>query len=86
MNTVKENDVVFSSCGKISREVYYVKDRSRNFYVMGSMGCCLSTAIGFAICKPKIKVISICGDGEILMSLGTLVLLNKIQDMYKGEL
>lgn len=79
MKTVDENVVVFSSCGKISREVYYIKDRPRNFYVQGSMGSTLSIAIGFALSKPLIKVVVIAGDGESLMGLDSLILLNKIQ-------
>ena len=35
------DEVVISSTGMISREVYKVKDRSRNFYVLGSMGSAL---------------------------------------------
>jgi len=82
MNTVDDSSIVISSCGKISREVFYVKDRPKNFYVQGSMGSSLAIGIGISLCKPE-KVVVIAGDGEILMSLGTLVLLNKLQKEKK---
>jgi len=84
MNSIT-NEAVISSCGRISREVYYVKDRPRNFYVMGSMGATLGIGIGVAISKPDIKVVVIAGDGDILMNLDTLILLNKLQDIYSGQ-
>lgn len=75
-NVTKE--LVLSSCGLISRELYNTKDRPENFYVMGSMGATLGIAIGLALNTNK-EVIAIVGDGEILMSLGTLVLMNKLR-------
>ena len=83
MQTVKDEDIIISSCGKISREVFYVKDRPQNFYVMGSMGA--SLGIGIAICKPNSKVIVIAGDGEILMGLGSLILLKKLQKLAERK-
>jgi len=82
MDTVTD-EIVISSCGKISREVYAICHRNKNFYVQGSMGAALPIGIGVALCKPDKKVIVIAGDGEILMSLGTLVLLNKLQKENK---
>ena len=73
LETVKENDIVVSSAGYPSRALYNVKDRDRNFYMMGSLGAALAFSIGIALNK-KDKVIAILGDGEILNSLGTLVL------------
>lgn len=78
---VNDEDVIVSSCGHISREVFFLKDRSLNFYVMGSMSASLGVAIGVAL-NTKRKVVVIAGDGEILMNLGTLVVLNKLQRKY----
>jgi len=72
------DDIVVTSCGMISREVFAVKDRPRNFYVQGSMGATLPIAIGLALSKPTKNVIAIVGDGETLMNLGTLVLMKKL--------
>jgi len=76
MNSVTD-ELVISSAGMISREVYTVKDRKRNFYVMGSMGASLGIGIGVAL-NTDMKVLVLVGDGEMLMSLGTLVLMNKL--------
>lgn len=84
MNTITD-EVVIASTGKISREVFYAKDRPLNFYVQGSMGSALPIGIGVAICKPKKEVIVIAGDGEILMGLDSLVLLNKLQKQDKAK-
>jgi thiamine pyrophosphate-dependent acetolactate synthase large subunit-like protein len=73
------DELVVCSCGMISREAYMVNDRSKNFYVMGSMGASLGIGIGLALTRPEMKVIVIAGDGEVLMSLGTLVLMNKLK-------
>lgn len=72
------NEVVIASNGMISREVYQVKDRPLNFYMLGSMGAGLAIGIGIAYTRPDIKVIVISGDGAVLMSLGTLALQKKL--------
>lgn len=77
MQSIK-TEFIISSCGMISREVYAVKDRPENFYVMGAMGSTLGIGIGLALNTDR-KVVVIVGDGEILMSLGTLVLMNKLK-------
>lgn len=77
MQSIKR-ELVISSCGMISREVYAVKDRLENFYVQGSMGATLGIGIGLALNTNR-KVVVIVGDGEILTSLGTLVLMNKMK-------
>lgn len=83
MNIVDNNTIVISSCGRISREVYAVNDRPLNFYVLGSMGSTIPIAMGIGICKPERDIIVIVGDGEVLMDLGSLVLLNKLQKTDK---
>lgn len=77
MNSVTD-ELVISSAGMISREVYSVRDRPGNFYVMGSMGASLGVGIGLALNTNR-DVLILAGDGEILMSLGTLVLMNKLK-------
>jgi len=77
MNDVHD-ELVICSTGMASREVYAVKDRPENFYVMGSMGAALGIGIGLAL-NTKRNVIVIAGDGDVLMSLGTLVLANKLK-------
>jgi len=72
------NEIIIVSNGMISREVYVIKDRPRNFYMLGSMGAALGIGIGIAYARPDLKVIVISGDGAALMSLGTLILHRKL--------
>lgn len=76
MEKVKD-EIVISSTGMISREVFFVKDRPKNFYMQGSMGCALAIGLGIAI-NSQHNVIVISGDAAVLMSLGTLVLHKKL--------
>lgn len=76
MATVMD-ELVVSSAGMISREVYATRDRAGNFYMMGSMGAALGLGIGLALNTNR-KVLVLAGDGETLMSLGSLVLMNKL--------
>lgn len=66
------NELVVCNLGDPSRELYSIKDRSENFYMMGSMGLTSSIAFGLAISQPKRRVFCIDGDGSILMNLGSL--------------
>ena len=78
MSTIKDNEIVVTSTGMPSRVVYHVKDRPLNFYTVGSMSSSLPISIGLAL-NTKRMVNVIAGDGDILMSLGTLVLMNKLK-------
>ncbi len=42
MNKLENDDLVISTTGMISREIYSYKDRKANFYMIGSM--CLATS------------------------------------------
>jgi sulfopyruvate decarboxylase subunit beta len=54
-----------------SRELYAVKDRPENFYMLGSMGMASSIGLGLALAQKR-RVIVLDGDGSVLMNLGTL--------------
>jgi len=72
------NDEFIISCnGMISRELFYIKDRPRNFYMLGSMGLASAIGLGVALSQPSVKVVVLAGDGNILMSLGTLATIGK---------
>lgn len=77
MSTI-DDEIIVSSCGMISREVYHVKDRPENFYLMGSMGSTVAVSIGIGLNVDR-DVIVIAGDGDVLMDLGSLVLLRKLE-------
>ena len=62
---------VFSTTGKISRELCRACDRRRNFYVVGSMGLASTIALGF--CRRTGRRTAVLdGDGAVLMHLGAL--------------
>jgi len=67
-----ENELVICNLGIPSKELYHLKDRDENFYMLGSMGLVSSIALGLAISKPEKKVLCVDGDGSILMNLGSL--------------
>jgi len=75
---IGNDDLVIASTGLPARVVYHVHDSQNNFYVQGSMGASLGIGIGLALNRPERKVHVIAGDADILMSLGTVVLMNKL--------
>lgn len=58
--------------GYPSRELFSVKDRPENFYMLGSMGLASSIGLGLALARRERKVMVLDGDGSVLMNLGTL--------------
>ena len=49
MSEINDNDLVISTTGMISREVFYIKERTSNFYMIGSMGLASSFGLGIAM-------------------------------------
>ena len=72
---VSASDLVLSTTGMISREVFLTKDRPQNFYMIGSMGLLSSFGLGLALLTPQQRVFVLEGDGSALMSLGTVPLI-----------
>lgn len=64
--------LLISNLGYPSRELYAVRDRRENFYMLGSMGLASSIGLGLALAQPGRKVMVLDGDGSVLMNLGTL--------------
>lgn len=63
--------LVVCNIGFPSMELYGIQDSPNFFYMLGSMG--MSSSIGLGVSKTtEKKVISIDGDGSVLMNLGTL--------------
>jgi sulfopyruvate decarboxylase subunit beta len=67
-----EDEIIICNIGAPSRELYNIKDRDKNFYMLGSMGLASSIAFGIASSKPEKDVWCIDGDGSLLMNLGSL--------------
>ena len=57
------DDLVVSTTGMISREIFMADDRPGNFYMLGSMGLLSSFGLGLALLTParKIPVLLIVG-------------------------
>ena len=75
LDQVGVGDLVLSTTGMISREVFVANDRPENFYMIGSMGLLSSFGLGMALHNPEKRVFVLEGDGSALMSLGTLPLI-----------
>ena len=69
---VAGDSLLVCNLGFPSRELFSAMDRPENFYMMGSMGLCSSIGLGLALARPDRKIISLDGDGAVLMNLGTL--------------
>jgi phosphonopyruvate decarboxylase len=65
-------DLVVSTTGFISRELFRVSDRPENFYMQGSLGHCSAVAAGVALAHPSRRVVALDGDGAVLMHMGVL--------------
>lgn len=78
MKEIKQNDIVIASTGMVSRDLYAVKDRPLNFYMLGSMGNALAIGLGMALNTDK-RVMVINGDASALMSLGTMITHKKLR-------
>ena len=81
IKSIKKEDVVISTTGKISREVYEQSDKINNshaqdFLTVGGMGHASMIAFGYAKSRPDKRVYCIDGDGALLMHMGTLAFLS----------
>lgn len=68
--SLQPQDVLLATTGYSGRELYAIGDRDNQFYMVGSMGCVSSLALGIAITQPKRRVVAIDGDGAGLMRMG----------------
>jgi phosphonopyruvate decarboxylase len=68
-----------STCGHISRDLYNLKDRTQNFYMVGSMGMAAPVALGLALTQPNKQFIILDGDGSLLMNLGIMSMIGHQQ-------
>jgi hypothetical protein len=69
---LRPDDLVVCCNGMIGRELYTYAERPQNFYMIGSMGLGLSIALGLALARPKRRVVSLDGDGNVLMGMNAL--------------
>lgn len=63
------DEPVICNLGHPAQELYLVRDRPQNFYMLGSMGLATSIGHGLALCR-RGKVVVVDGDASVTMNLG----------------
>ena len=84
VSIVKDNDIILSTTGKTSRELYEVcsdnnRGHSNNFYNVGSMGHVGAIGLEVALQKSKRLTFIFDGDGALIMHMGTLASIGEYQ-------
>lgn len=69
---IADEDIIIANLGIPSKELYDIKDRELNFYMLGSMGLASSIGLGLALVQKK-HVYVIDGDGSLLMNPNALI-------------
>ena len=72
------NVPIVGNLGPTTDELWHAGHRDRNFYTYGSMGLCSSIALGMALSTDE-RIISLDGDGSMLMNLGTIATIGREQ-------
>lgn len=77
IKNLNEKDVIVSTTGHISREVYETRERlgqshKQDFLTVGSMGHSSSIALGIALSKPDRNIYCFDGDGSFIMHEGAI--------------
>lgn len=77
---LSSDDIVVSTTGKISRELYEYRDganqsHEKDFLTVGSMGHASQIALGIALKKKDRRVVCFDGDGAVLMHAGSLAII-----------
>lgn len=74
-HSVPADSVIFATTGYSGRELFAAADRDNHLYMVGSMGCVSSLALGFSLARPDLNTVIIDGDGAALMRMGNLATL-----------
>jgi thiamine pyrophosphate-dependent acetolactate synthase large subunit-like protein len=70
--TARNDAVVVGGLGASTYDIAAAGDHDRNFYLWGAMGGAVMIGLGVALAQPKLPVVVITGDGEMLMGMGSL--------------
>jgi thiamine pyrophosphate-dependent acetolactate synthase large subunit-like protein len=68
----REDLLVVAGLGAPNWDISAAGDTPNNFPLWGAMGAASMIGLGLAIAQPKRRVLVITGDGEMLMSVGSL--------------
>ncbi len=68
---IVDEDIIIANLGIPSKELFEIRDRDLNFYMLGSMGLISSIGLGLALIQKR-HVYVIDGDGSLLMNPNAL--------------
>jgi thiamine pyrophosphate-dependent acetolactate synthase large subunit-like protein len=68
----RKGAIAVGGLGASTYDIAAVGDSDRNLYLWGAMGGAVMMGLGLALAQPKLPVIVITGDGEMLMGMGSL--------------
>lgn len=71
-NTPLKDSIVIGTTGYTGRELFALDDRPNQLYMVGSMGCASSFALGLSLAQPAKQVVVVDGDGAALMRMGNM--------------
>lgn len=86
IDALGEDDIVVSTTGKTSREVFEHRvalgqSHEKDFLTVGAMGHTSAIAMGIAIEKKNRKVFCLDGDGSVIMHMGSLTINGLMNDL-----
>jgi thiamine pyrophosphate-dependent acetolactate synthase large subunit-like protein len=68
----RKDVVAIGGLGASTNDISAAGDHARNFYLWGGMGGAAMIGLGLALAQPRLPVLLITGDGEMLMGMGSL--------------
>jgi thiamine pyrophosphate-dependent acetolactate synthase large subunit-like protein len=68
----RKDVVAIGGLGASTNDITAAGDHPRNFYLWGGMGGAAMIGLGLALAQPKLPILVITGDGEMLMGMGSL--------------
>jgi len=71
-DNITDIDIIVSSTGNISREVFHILEQPQ-VYLRGSLGLQISVGLGIAIEEKNRSILVILGDGSLLMGMGSII-------------
>lgn len=79
--TPEDSSLLIATTGYTARELSAIADRPNQLYVVGSMGCASSLALGVSLARDSVRVVVVDGDGAALMRMGNFATLGS----YGGD-
>jgi thiamine pyrophosphate-dependent acetolactate synthase large subunit-like protein len=68
----RQDLAVVTGLGSATYDAAAAGDHPRNFYLWGAMGGTTMVGLGLALAQPRLPVLVLTGDGDLLMGLGSL--------------